>query len=41
MNQAGAVIGSNEFNLFLLTGSGTDLSTNVDVEGVPATADLD
>ena len=41
MNEAGAVVGSNEFNLFLLVGSGTDLTTNVDVEGVPANAELD
>jgi len=41
LNEAGAVIGSNDFNLFILMGSGADLTAGVDVSGAPANAELD
>jgi hypothetical protein len=41
VDEAGAVIGSSDFNLFILMGSGTGLTTRVDVSGVPASAEFD
>jgi hypothetical protein len=38
LDDAGAVVGSDGFTFYLLTGSGTDLATRVEVQGKPASA---
>lgn len=40
LDDAGAVVGSDGFNFYLLTGSGSDLATRVEVQGTPTRADI-
>jgi dipeptidyl aminopeptidase/acylaminoacyl peptidase len=40
LDDAGAVVGSGSFNFYLLTGSGTDLATRVEVQGTATRADI-
>ncbi len=40
LDEGGTVVGSKDFNLFLLTGSGSGLTANVEVHSVPASAEL-
>jgi hypothetical protein len=39
-DDAGAIVGSEFFNFYLLTGSGTDLAQMVEVHGTPVSADI-
>lgn len=41
LDDGGAVVGSKDLNLFILTGSGTGLTTAVEVNGTPAAANFD
>jgi hypothetical protein len=40
LDDGGSVVGSDHFNFYLLTGSGTDLTARVEVQGASASADI-
>jgi hypothetical protein len=40
LDDTGTVVGSDNFNFYVLTGSGKNLTTRVDVQGTPASAEI-